>query len=65
MSATLSTIFGIVLNSGQIRVIKRLSVNERCSLLWGNLKKIVTFGTQHFVRYSLRLRYLGYPISLY
>ena len=33
------------LNSGQIRVLKNLSVIERCSLLGGNLKRIVLFGT--------------------
>ena len=40
-------------DSGQLRVIKNLSVIERCPLLGGNLKKIVTFETKCFVRYSL------------
>ena len=47
------------LNSGHLWVIKNLSVTERCPLLGGNLKKIVTFVTQHFVRYSWYVRYLG------
>ena len=33
------------LNSRHLRVLKNLSVIERCQLLGGNLKKIVTFGT--------------------
>ena len=37
------------LNSGHLRVFKNLSVIERRPLLGGNLKKIVTFGTQRFV----------------
>ena len=67
MSAALSTLLGIVLNSGQLRVIKKLSVIERCSLLWCNLKKIVTFGTQHFVRYSWHVHCLEcyWEVSLY
>ena len=32
------------LNSGQLRVLRILSVIERCPLLGGNLKRIVTFG---------------------
>ena len=36
-------------------VFKNLSV-ERCPLLEGNLKKINTFGTQRFVRYSWHVR---------
>ena len=28
----------------------------------GNFKKIVTFGTQRFVRYSSYVRYLGCPL---
>ena len=47
------------LNSGHLWVIKNLSVIERCPLLGGNLKKIVAFGTQHFVRCSWYIRYLG------
>ena len=50
------------LNSGQLRVLKNLSVIERCLLLRGNLKKIVLFGTKYFVRYSWHVRYLGYPL---
>ena len=33
------------LNSGHLRVLKNLSVIERCPLLGGYLKRIVTFGT--------------------
>ena len=33
------------LNSGHLRVLKNLSVIERCPLLGGNFKKIVTLGT--------------------
>ena len=40
------------LKNGHLRVLKNFSVIERCQLLGGNLKKIVTFGTQCFVRYS-------------
>ena len=40
------------LNSGHLWVLKNLNVIERCSLLGGNLKKIVTSGTKRFVRYS-------------
>ena len=47
------------LNSGHLRVLKNVSVIERCPLLGGNLKKIVTFGTKCFVRYSWHVRYLG------
>ena len=47
------------LNSGHLRVLKNLSVIGRCPLLGGNLKKIVTFGTQHFVLYSWPVRYFG------
>ena len=50
------------LNSGHVRVLKKLSVIERCPLLGGNLKKIVIFGTQRFVLYSWHVRYLGYPL---
>ena len=50
------------LNSGHLRVLKNLSVIERCPLLGGNLKKIVTFGTKCFVRYSWHVRYLGCPL---
>ena len=50
------------LNSGQLRVLKNLSVIERCSLLGGKLKKIVTFGTKYFVRYSWHVRYLECPL---
>ena len=37
------------LNNGHLRVLKDLSVIERCPLLGGNLEKIVTFGTKRFV----------------
>ena len=47
------------LNSGHLRFLKNLSVIGRCPLLGGNLKKIVTFGTQHFVLYSWPVRYFG------
>ena len=40
------------LNSGYLQVLKNLSVIERCPLLGGNFKKIVTFGTKCFVCYS-------------
>ena len=36
-----------------------LAVIERCPLFGGNLKKIVTLGTQYFVRYSWHVRYFG------
>ena len=35
---------------------------ERCPLLGGNLKKIVTFGTNRFVLSSVHVRYLGCPL---
>ena len=47
------------LNRGDPRVLKFLSVIERCLLLGGNLKKIVTFGTKCFVRYSWHAHFLG------
>ena len=47
------------LNSGHLWVLKNLSVIERCPLLGGNLKKIVTCGTKCFVHYSWHVRYLG------
>ena len=50
------------LNSGQLRVLKNLSVIKRCPLLGDSLTKIVTFGTKHFVRYSSYVRYLGCPL---
>ena len=50
------------LNSGHLQVLKHFSVIERCPLLGGNLKKIVTFWAQHFVRYSWHVRYLGCPL---
>ena len=42
--------------------LKNLSVIARCPLLGGNLKKIVTFGTKRFVRYSWHVRYLECPL---
>ena len=47
------------LNSGHLRVLKDLSVINRCPLLGGSLTEIVTFGTKHFVRSSRHVRYLG------
>ena len=47
------------LNSGHLMVSKNLSVIEKCPLLGGNLRKIVTFGTKFFVRYSRHVRSLG------
>ena len=46
------------LNSGVLWVFKNLPVIERCPLLGGNFKKIVTFGTKCFVRYSWPERHL-------
>ena len=43
-------------NSRHLGVLKNLYVIGRCSLLGGDLKKIVTFGAQRFVRY------LGCPL---
>ena len=55
------------LNSGYLRVLKNLYVIERCPLLESSLKKIVTFGTKRFVRYSMSavadVRY--WEVSLY
>ena len=39
------------LNSGQLRVLKNLSVIKRCPLLGGNLIKIVTFGMSAIGRF--------------
>ena len=50
------------LNSGHLQVLKNLSVIERCPLLGGNLKNIVTFGTKNFARYSRHVRYFGCPL---
>ena len=50
------------LNSGHLRVLKNVSFIERCPLLGGNLKKIVTFGTKRFAPYSWHVRYLGCPL---
>ena len=48
------------LNSGHLRISKNLSVIiKRCPPLGGNLTKIVTFGTKHFVRYSRYVCCLG------
>ena len=44
------------LNSGHLRLLKKLSVIKRCLLLGGSLTKIVVFETKHFVRY------LGCPL---
>ena len=48
-----------LLHSGHPRVLKNLSVINRCPVLGGSLTKIITFGTKHFVRYSRVVRYLG------
>ena len=50
------------LNSGHLRVLKNLSIIERCPQLGGNFKKIVTFETKRFVRYSWHARCLGCPL---
>ena len=50
------------MNSGQVRVLKKLSVIDRRLILGGNLKRIVTFGTKCFVRYPWYVPYLGYPL---
>ena len=50
------------LNSGQRRVLKSLSIIERCPLLGGSATKIVTFWTKNFVHYSRNVRNLGYPL---
>ena len=50
------------LNNGHLRLLQNLSVIKRSPLLGGNLKKIVTFGTKRFVRYSWHVCYLGYPL---
>ena len=50
------------LNNGHLRLLQNLSVIERSPQLGGNLKKIVTFGTKRFVRYSWHVCYLGYPL---
>ena len=47
------------LNSRYLQVLKNLCVIERCPLLGGNLKKIVTFATKCFICYSWHVRYLG------
>ena len=49
-------------NSEHLLVLKIFSVIERCRLLGGNFKKIVTFGTKRFVLYSWRVPYLGCPL---
>ena len=51
-----------LLNSGYLRVLKNLSVIERCPPLGGNLTKIATFGTKRFVRYPMHAWYLGCPL---
>ena len=50
------------LNSGHLRFLKNLFVIEGCLVLGGNFKKIVTFGTQPFVRYSWHVHCLGCPL---
>ena len=50
------------LNSGHLRLLKNVSVIERCPLLGGNLKKISHFGTKRIIRYSRHVRYLGCPL---
>ena len=41
------------LNSRHLRILKNLSVIERCPLLRGNLKKIVTFWTKRFAIHGM------------
>ena len=50
------------MNNGHLQLLKKLSVIEGCLLLGRNLKKIVTFGTKCFLRYSWNVRYLGCPL---
>ena len=50
------------LNSGQLPVLKNLSVIEKRPLLGGSLTKIVAFGTKRFIRYSRHVRYFGCPL---
>ena len=50
------------LNSGNLRVLKNLSVIKRCPLLGGSLTKIVTFETKNFVHYSRHVCYLVCPL---
>ena len=50
------------LNSGHLRVLKSLSVIERCLLLGGNLEKTVTLGANCFLCYSRYVRYLECPL---
>ena len=56
-----SVIYSETLNSGHLKVVKNLSLIERCPPLGSNFKNIVTFEAQHFVRYSWYVRYLGCP----
>ena len=58
MFLTVCSYYNIVkpLKSGHLPVFKNLSVIEKCPLLGGNLKKIVTFRTKCFVPY------LGCPL---
>ena len=58
----LTSALGSRLNKGHLRVLKNLSVIERCPLMGGNFKKIVTFGTKCFVRYLWHVHYLGCPL---
>ena len=50
------------LNDRHLRVLKNLSVIKRCPQLGRSLTKIVTFGTNHFVRYSRHVHYLRCPL---
>ena len=50
------------LNSGHLRVLKKLFVIKRCPLSGGSLTKIITFETKHFVLCSRLFRYLGCPL---
>ena len=47
------------LNSGNLRVLKKLSFIKMCPPLGGSSTKIVTFEIKHFVRYSRHVHYLG------
>ena len=51
-----------IFKSALVYLSKNLSVIEWCRLLGGNLKKIITFGTQHFVRNPWHVRYLACPV---
>ena len=47
------------LNIGHLRLLKNMSIIERCPLLGGNLTKIFTVGAKRFVHYPMYTSYLG------